>query len=200
MAHIPAVHANMGGRADDDHPQYHTDARGDARYPLKDGTGASGTYPINVTGSASSASTANSSSSAGSTRHMNGRKFWWNGSVGFRTYLWGASNNGDGRVIYEANYSRADHNHSGNYGWQFGYNHIDVGNCAGSTAYGPFVIAHGAGGNLRGAAATALYDTGVHSLVASVGNLWDGTNIALTIRNLNVSAGDTGWISTLAWR
>lgn len=200
MAHIPAVHANMGGRADDDHTQYHTDARGDARYPLKAGTGASGTYPINITGSAGSASTANSSTSATSTRHHNGRKNYWNGSVGIKTYMWGASNNGDGRVIYEANYARSDHNHSGNYGWQFGYNHVDVGTLAGSTGYGPYVIGHGCGGSPKAAAAAAIYDDGVHSVVASVGNLWDGTNIALTVRNVNVSATEACWITQLSWR
>jgi hypothetical protein len=200
MSYIPNAHVNQGGRADDDHPHYHTDARGDARYPLKAGTGASGTYPINITGSAASAGTATSSTSATSGRYMNNRRFWWNGSVGVKTYLWGASNNGDGRVINQANYSRSDHNHSGNYGWQFGSNHFDVGTLAGSTAYGPWTVGHGAGGTPRAAAAAATYDDGGHSVVASIGNLWDGTNIVITGRNYNVSTGEACWMTLLAWR
>jgi hypothetical protein len=201
MAHIPNVHANQTGRADDDHTQYQTDARADARYPRKaGGSGASGNYPINVTGTAASSPYAGSSSSTGGTQHMNGRKFYWNGSVGVKTYLWGASNNGDGRVIYQANYSRSDHNHSGVYSWLFGYNHLDVGTLAGSTGYGPWAVAHGLQGNApKAAMATAIYDDGGHSVIASIGNLWDGTNILLTARNLNASAGEACWVSHISW-
>lgn len=201
MAHLPNVHKNLTDLlASDDHPQYQTDADGDARYPRKDGSGASGTYPINVSGSAASTPYAGSSGSAGGTRHMNGRKFYWNGSVGIKSYIWGASNNGDGRVIWEGHYSRSDHNHSGNYRWLFGYNHLDVGSLAGSTAYGPWAVGHGLQGNTPVAAmATCIYDDGGHSVVASIGNLWDSVNILLTARNYNVSAGETCWVSHISW-
>ena len=46
-------HGQLIGIEDDDHVQYHNNARGDARYPLKtNGTGANGTWPINISGNA----------------------------------------------------------------------------------------------------------------------------------------------------
>jgi hypothetical protein len=36
-------------------------------------------------------------------------------------------------------------------------------------------------------------------VVASIGNLWDGTNILLTARNLNVSTGEACYVSCLNW-
>jgi hypothetical protein len=49
-AEFTTDHGSLGGLGDDDHTQYHTDSRGDARYPRKDGTGATGTWPIHITG------------------------------------------------------------------------------------------------------------------------------------------------------
>lgn len=199
MSYIPNVHALQPGLGDDDHPQYQTDARGDARYPLRGGSGASGTWGINITGNANTAGSANSSSSAGGGRYVNGRRFWW-ADVGIKTYIWGATNNGDGRVIWEGHYARSSHNHAGVYSWLFGYNHIDVGTLAGSTGYGPYYVGHGLQGNApKAAMAAAIYDDGAQSVVASIGNLWDGTNIALTVRNLNASATEACWITQIAW-
>ena len=48
-------HGGLSGLADDDHPQYLNNARGDARYPAKTGTGASGSWGISVTGNAGTA-------------------------------------------------------------------------------------------------------------------------------------------------
>lgn len=199
MSYLPRAHVHQGGRADDDHAQYHTDADGDARYPLRDGSGSSGTWPINVDGSAGSASYADSSGSAAGGRWINGRAFRW-ADVGIKTYIWGATNNGDGRVIWEGHYARSSHNHSGVYRWLFGYNHLDVGTLAGSTGYGPWAVGHGLQGNTPvGAMATCLYDDGTHSVSASIGNLWDSVNILLTARNFNVSTGEACLVSHISW-
>ena len=200
MAHFPYIHAAQAGLLDDDHTQYHNDARGDARYPLKAGTGASGTWPISVTGSAGTATNATTSTSAGGVSTPQGRKWYW-ADVGPKYYIWTGVASGDNRVIWEGNWARWDHNHVGSYGYQFGYNHIDIGNLAGSTGYGPWAIGHGAGGAPRAAMATMIYDDGAQSVVASIGNpVWDGTNIWLCARNLNVSTGEAAWISQLSWR
>ncbi len=37
LVEVEADHGNVAGLADDDHPQYLNNSRGDARYPLKDG-------------------------------------------------------------------------------------------------------------------------------------------------------------------
>ncbi len=37
LVEVEADHGNVAGLVDDDHPQYHNNARGDARYPLKSG-------------------------------------------------------------------------------------------------------------------------------------------------------------------
>jgi hypothetical protein len=37
LVEAEADHGNVAGLADDDHPQYHNNTRGDARYILKDG-------------------------------------------------------------------------------------------------------------------------------------------------------------------
>jgi hypothetical protein len=37
LVEVEADHGNVAGLADDDHPQYYNNARGDARYPLKSG-------------------------------------------------------------------------------------------------------------------------------------------------------------------
>lgn len=79
-------HGRLIGLGDDDHTQYHNNARGDARYPLKtNGTGASGTWPINITGNAQA---------------VDGQSFSWSDSGTIPTYFWGTSTNGWSTLIW----------------------------------------------------------------------------------------------------
>lgn len=196
MSYLPDAHANQTGLSADDHNQYHTDARGDQRYPLKDGTGASGTWPINVTGTAGYATNADD---AGSTGNADFAMDWQRGyppygfhlhwaDNGVQTWIWQSDDNATNWVRNENTISRAGHNHDGNYGGQWGSNHVDVGTLAAGTAYGPWVWGHGLGAGPRTIMPTPTYDDNTHSCVASIGNLWDTVNVAVTGRNVGAGA------------
>jgi len=189
MAYFPPDHGNYSGLTADDHTQYHTDARGDVLYPPKaGGAGASGTWPINVTGNAGYATTVNTSTTATNSSTIDGQPFTWAEADQLYTYLWGCSDGNQGYVTWEGNWARSGHNHAAKYSWLFGSYHFDVGTLAASTAYGPWTAPHYLQGNApRMAVITGTYDDGVHSLVTSVGNLWDGTNVQITARNVSAA-------------
>lgn len=64
------------------------------------------------------------------------------------------------------------------------YGHVNVGTLAANTGYGPWTWGHGLGGTPSFVVAGGTYDDGVHSLVGSVGNLWDATNVQICGRNV----------------
>jgi hypothetical protein len=196
MSYLPPAHANQTALAADDHTQYHTDARGDALYPLKAGTGASGTWPIDVTGTAASAPNADN---AGSSGNADFAMCWQRGyppygfhlhwaDNGVQSYIFQSDDNANNYVIHENTFSRSGHNHNDRYGSKWGYNHVDVGTMAAATAYGPWVWGHGLGIGPRTVMPTPTYDDNTHSCVGSIGNLWDATNVAITGRNSGAAA------------
>lgn len=96
-----------------------------------------------------------------------------------------------------ANYSASGHTHGywGDHYWNqsgahtpHASNHFDVGTLAAGTAYGPWLVGHGLGQSPSSAVAGGTYDDNTHSIVASIGNLWDGTNINVTARNVGSNA------------
>lgn len=207
MSYIPASHGNLSGLAVDDHAQYHTDTDGDARYPRKDGTGASGTWPINVTGSAGSATTAGDATNTGNVDyawdHQRGGPTYgfhlhW-ADNGAQSYIFISDDNANNYVIHESNYSRAGHNHDNVYGAQWSYNHVDLGTLTANTGYGPYTWGHGLGMGPRTCIATATYDDNTHSVVASIGDIpWDTVNTNVCARN--VGAGNEACAAGfLAW-
>lgn len=200
MGYFPPDHGSHSNLAVDDHTQYHTDARGDVRYPPKaGGAGSSGTWGINVTGSAGSANTATSSTYATHANTVDGQTWNWS-DIGLQTYFWASSDGNNVYVTWEGNWARSNHNHNGQYGAIHGSFHYDVGTLAASTAYGPWTFPHSlAGGAPAMAVITGTYDDGVHSIVTSVGNLWDGTNVQVTARNLATS-GEACALCMIAWR
>jgi hypothetical protein len=188
MGYFPPDHGNYTDLLADDHTNYDNDYRGDLRHPPKaGGAGASGTWPISITGNAGTATTVNTSTTANNSSTIDGQPFAW-AAVGIQTYLWGCSDGNQGYVTWEGNWARAGHNHAGKYSWLFGSFHYDVGVLAASTSYGPWTFPHYLQGNApRMAVITGTYDDGVHSIVCSVGNLWDGTNVLVTARNVSAA-------------
>lgn len=206
MSYIPSSHGNLSSLAADDHTQYHNDARGDARYPRKDGTGASGTWPINVTGSAGSASTAGDATNTGNADYAwdwqrggptYGFHFHW-ADYGVQTYIFQSDDNANNYVRHENTMSRSNHNHDSIYGSKWSYNHVDVGTMAANTGYGPWLWGHGLGIGPRTIIPTATYDDNTHSCVASVGNLWDATNVNICGRNV-AAAAEAVAMGFIAW-
>lgn len=196
MAYLPNIHSAQSNRDADDHPQYHTDAEGDARYPLKDGTGASGSWGINVTGSAGYATSADDATNTGNVDFAidhqrgyppHGFHLAW-ADYGPLTYLWTSDDNANNYVIHESNWSRSGHNHDDRYGVQWSYNHVDVGTIAANTTAGPWLWGHGLGIGPRTIIPTATYDDNTHSCVASIGNLWDSVNVWVAGRNMGAGA------------
>jgi hypothetical protein len=196
VSYLPNSHTNLGSRTADDHTQYHTDARADARYPRKNGTGATGTWPINITGSAGSATTAGDATNTGNVDyawdHQRGGPTYgfhlhW-ADQGAKTYIFQSDDNANNYVIAESTFSRASHNHDSVYGTQWGSNHVDVGTMAAGTAYGPWTWGHGLGMNPRTVIPTGTYDDNTHSIVASIGVLWDATNVVVCGRNVGAEA------------
>jgi hypothetical protein len=80
-------HGGLTGLGDDDHTQYLNNARGDARYPLKAGTGATGTWPIAITGDAGS---------------VDGQSFAWSNPGTWPTYFWVVTTSGSGFLLHSA--------------------------------------------------------------------------------------------------
>lgn len=198
MAHFPNDHGLYTDLSADDHPQYQTDADGDARYPRRDGSGSSGQWPISITGNAGTAGYANSSSYANYASSLDSQVWNWS-DAGLQTYFWGSSDAGNCYVTWEGNWARAGHNHAGKYGWVFGLAHFDAGSLAAATAYGPWTVGHGLQGNApKMSVATGTYDDGVHSIVTSIGNLWDGTNVLVTARNV-ASSAESCFICVVSW-
>lgn len=64
------AHNLLTGLGADDHPQYHNNARGDARYPLQNGTGASGSWAISILGNAATATSAATATLAASATQL----------------------------------------------------------------------------------------------------------------------------------
>lgn len=198
MGYFPPDHGLLTNLNADDHPQYQTDAEADARYPGLGGSGASGTWPINITGRAGSASSAGSSTLATNASSVDSQVWNWS-DIGLQTYFWGSSDGGNVYVTWEGNWARASHGHQGKYGNVFGSFHYDVGTLAATTAYGPWTFPHGLQGNTpRMSVITGTYDDGVHSIVTSVGNLWDGTNTLVTARNV-ASSGEACALCMISW-
>ena len=206
MAYLPTSHSALTNLGADDHTQYHNDTRGNARYPRKTGTGSGGTWPIAITGNAASAASATNAAMTGNGDFAMdwergyppyGFHFAW-GDPGVLTYLWVCDDNANVYLCWEGYYSRAGHNHDGIYGAQWGSNHVDVGNMAANTGYGPWVWGHGMGISPRTVMPTPTYDDNVNSCVASIGNLWDATNVAMCGRNVGpndeaVALGFIAW-------
>jgi hypothetical protein len=200
MGYFPPDHGSHSNLAVDDHTIYHTDARGDARYPPKaGGAGASGSWPINVTGSAGSASSASSSTYANNANTIDGQTWNWS-DIGLQTYFWASSDGNNVYVTWEGNWSRNTHDHSAKYSWLFGLAHVDVGTLAAATAYGPWTFGHSLQGNApKMVTITGTYDDGANSILTSVGNLWDGTNVLITARNINGSENEACALCMIAW-
>lgn len=200
MGYLPADHGILADLGVDHHGLYQTDADGDARYPPKaGGAGASGTWGINVTGSAGSANTASSSTYATYASSVDGQVWNWS-DIGLQTYFWGSSDGNNVYVMWEGNWARNTHNHNGKYGIIFGLAHVDVGTLAAATAYGPWTFGHSLAGNApKMVTITATYDDGVHSIVTSVGNLWDGTNVLICARNVNGTEAEACALCMIAW-
>jgi hypothetical protein len=199
MAHLPADHGAHTNLAADDHTQYQTDADGDALYPPKaGGAGSSGTWSINITGSAGSASTAGSSTYATYASKVDNQTWNWS-DIGLQTYFWGSSDGNNVYVMWEGNWARSNHNHNAKYGIIFGYMHYDVGTLNAGTTHGPWTFGHSLGGNSpRMAVTTGTYDDGTHSIVASIGNLWDTVNVKVTARNSG-TANEACALCMIAW-
>lgn len=183
--------------------------------PTKAGAGAGGTWTINVTGTAATATDSTKvaktgdgmtgalsndgyvqvNNGAGFVSHYPGQSvasmasFSYAGAYGMRfTADWSALSGGLAPLQIGA---PRDGNSAATVDWvRNGAHksvHVDVGTLAASTGYGPWAWGHNIG-NLAGAVASGTYDDGIHSIVASIGNpVWDGTNVWVTARNVSTA-------------
>lgn len=135
--------------------------------PTKTGGGASGTWAINVTGSADNSD------------RWDGAHLVWSGQGVLEWYL--MSN--DGVWFYPVN--RGTHGHIRG---SSGYNvvHINAGTLSANTAYGPWTNDHGLSG-LNALVVAPFQDDGVSSVTGSV-DTWAGTSVTYGVRNHGSSA------------
>lgn len=194
---IVADHGLLQGRDDDDHPQYHTDARGDARYPRRDGTGASGNWGINVTGNADTVDGLHANTGQGN--QVIGNQLVRTQASGYTMLgyinsssgnegnasapgrVWGTNGSDSYLRSYQTAYLRYGHGH---YRHDGGYNVIafDVGTLTAGTSYGPWVAGHGLG-QTPGISLSDVYgDDGVHSIDTGIG-VHDGVNCQFNAKN-----------------